>query len=404
MIQKVFYGWWIVVSCFIVGLYVSGIVHFGFTAFFEPLIKEFGWSYTQISFAKSLRGLEMSIFAPFLGFLADRFGSRKIILCGTVTVGLGLILLSITQSLAMFYASFLLLSFGAGGCTAVVLMTAVANWFSKNVGKALGIVAAGMGAGGLMVPLVVQLIDVYDWRTTLIIFGLGMWILGIPLSFVIRDRPERFGETPDGESPHDPAPHIKHQVKPNEIEFKEALKHKAFLYLNMVELIRHMIISSVILHIMPYLSSVNVPRSVSGLAAAALPLVSVLGRFGFGWFGDVFDKRYTLASTLCLIGLGMLAFSYVQQGWLLLIFIIPFSLGWGGSAVLSRTIVREYFGRHSFGKMVGIAMGIGSLGGIIGPVLAGWTFDTMRSYHFVWLVLCGFSVLSVWLSLRMKPL
>ncbi len=132
MIKKVFYGWWIVLSCFIIGLYVSGIVHFGFTAFFEPLIKEFGWSYTQISFAKSLRGLEMSVFAPLLGFLADRYGSRKLILCGTITVGLGLILLSMTQSLAMFYASFLLLSFGAGGCTAVVLMTAVANWFSKR--------------------------------------------------------------------------------------------------------------------------------------------------------------------------------------------------------------------------------------------------------------------------------
>ena len=404
MIKKVFYGWWIVVSCFIIGLYVSGIVHFGFTAFFEPLIKEFGWSYTQISFAKSLRGLEMSVFAPLLGFLADRFGSRKLILCGTITVGLGLILLSMTQSLAMFYASFLLLSFGSGGCTAVVLMTAVANWFSKNIGKAFGIVAAGMGAGGLMVPLVVQLIDLYQWRTTLIIFGLGMWLLGIPLSFVIRNRPERSGHIPDGGSPHVPTHGTKSKDKGEDIRFKEALRHKAFLYINVVELIRHMIITAVVLHIMPYLSSVGVPRSVSGMAAAALPVVSIFGRFGFGWFGDVFDKRYGLAVTLCLIGAGLLAFSYVQQGWLMLIFIIPFSLGWGGSAVLTKTIVREYFGRESFGKMVGITMGIGSVGGIIGPVLAGWSFDTMKSYHFIWLVFCGFSGLSIWLMLRVKPL
>ena len=88
----------------------------------------------------------------------------------------------------------------------------------------------------------------------------------------------------------------------------------------------------------------------------------------------------------------------------MLVFIVSFSLGWGGGAVLSKTIVREYFGRESFGRMVGITLGTGSLGGVIGPVLAGWTFDTMRSSHFVWLVLCGFSVLSVWLSLRMKPL
>ena len=164
-----------------------------------------------------------------------------------------------------------------------------------------------------------------------------------------------------------------------------------------------MIITAVVLHIMPYLSSVDIPRSISGVVAAALPVVSIFGRFGFGWFGDVFDKRYTLALTLCLMGVGLLVFSYVQQGWFMLIFIVPFSLGWGGSTVLSKTILREYFGRDSFGRMVGITMGIGSIGGIIGPVLAGWTFDTMRSYHFIWLVFCGFSALAIWLMLRVKP-
>ena len=72
--------------------------------------------------------------------------------------------------------------------------------------------------------------------------------------------------------------------------------------------------------------------------------------------------------------------------------------------VLTRTILREYFGRDSFGKMLGITMGAGSIGGIIGPILAGWVFDTLRSYHFIWLVFCGFSGLSIWLILRIKPL
>jgi MFS family permease len=140
------------------------------------------------------------------------------------------------------------------------------------------------------------------------------------------------------------------------------------------------------------------------MVAAALPLVSIFGRFGFGWFGDVFDKRHTLALTLCMIGMGLFAFSYVQQGWFMLAFIVPFSLGWGGSAVLTRTILREYFGRDSFGKLLGITMGIGSIGGIIGPVLAGWAFDTTRTYHSIWVAFSGFSGLSIWLILRIKPL
>ena len=46
----------------------------------------------------------------------------------------------------------------------------------------MGFLGSGFGAGGLVVMLIVRLIDLYQWRTTLIILGLGMWALGIPLS------------------------------------------------------------------------------------------------------------------------------------------------------------------------------------------------------------------------------
>ena len=193
MFKKVFYGWWIVLACFFISLYVGATVFFGVTAFVSPLREEFGWSYTQISFAASLRGLEMGIFAPIVGFFVDRFGSKNLLLAGTIISGMGLLLLSMTQSLTMFYASFLLLALGAGGCTSVVTMTAVANWFHKNVGIAFGVMASGWGASGLLVPLIVELIERYDWRITLVILGFGMWVLGVPLSFVIRNNPGQYG-------------------------------------------------------------------------------------------------------------------------------------------------------------------------------------------------------------------
>ena len=405
MIKKIFYGWWIVLACSLIGFYVGGAIFYGFTAFFEPIREEFGWSYTQISFAASLRGLEMGIFAPLVGFLADRFGSRKLIFWGTITVGFGLILLSRTQSLAMFYGSFLLIAFGAGGCAMVVTMAAVANWFHKNVGVALGVMASGVGASGLMVPLIVQLIGVSGWRTTLIILGLGMWILGIPLSFVIRNRPEQYGYLPDGISPSDRMPHLENQdtgVKAVEIGFKEALKKRAFLYLIIVDAIRMMIVAAVVIHVMPYLSSLGLPRVTAGLVAGAIPLTSIIGRFGFGWLSDVFDKRYVMAWSFCMISLGMLAFRYVQVIWVVFVFLLLFSPGYGGGMVLRGAILREYFGRNSFGKMIGITMGSASIGGIIGPTLAGWAFDTFLSYHLIWLVFCGLSGLAISLALRVK--
>ncbi|MBW1613931.1 MAG: MFS transporter [Deltaproteobacteria bacterium] len=124
--------------------YGGGVVFYGFTAFIEPIREEFGWSYTQISFAASLRGLEMGLFATVVGFLADRLGSRTLIFWGTIIIDLGLFLLSRTQSLAIFYSSFLLVSFGAGGCTIVATMSVVANWFKRKVGIALGVMMCGM--------------------------------------------------------------------------------------------------------------------------------------------------------------------------------------------------------------------------------------------------------------------
>jgi MFS family permease len=152
------------------------------------LPQEFGWSHTQVSIAFSLRGLEMGILAPIMGFLVDRFGSRKLIFSGTFIVGFSLILLGLTNSLLMFYSAFIFLALGASGCASTVLMTAVAYWFRRNVGKAMGIVACGFGAGGILIPLIVWLIDLYQWRTRHCLslgWECGHWEFLYPLSFAI---------------------------------------------------------------------------------------------------------------------------------------------------------------------------------------------------------------------------
>lgn len=402
MTNKIFYGWWIVFACFLIACYVGSVVFFAFTAFIEPLREEFGWSYAQISFAASLRGLEMGLFAPLIGFMVDRFGSRKLIFCGVITVGLGLILLSRTQSLAMLYGSFILLGFGAGGCAALVVITVVANWFHRKVGIALGVMSSGFGASGLLVPLIARLIDVAGWRTTLIILALGMWSIGVPLSFVIRDKPEQYGYHPDGGSSKTLASQSESQAKTVEMGLKSALKSKAFIYLSLTETARMMAVASVVVHIMPYLKTLEVPRSAAALVAGAIPLSSIMGRFGFGWLGDNFDKRYVTAGVYGFMALGMLAFYNGQVQWAIYAFLLLFPPGYGGSMVLRGAILREYFGRDSFGKILGIVMGLASIGGIIGPTLAGWFFDSFGSYHFIWLIFSIIHFMAVGLILRIR--
>ena len=80
-----------------------------------------------------------------------------------------------------------------------------------------------------------------------------------------------------------------------------------------------------------------------------------------------------------------------------------FPLGHGGSMVLRGSILREYFGRNSFGKMLGIIMGSASIGGIVGPTLAGWSYDTWGSYQPIWHIFLVLLILAFALTLNIKP-
>jgi len=383
--KKVYYGWWIVLACFLIAAYVSGGVSLNFTAFFQPVVAEFGWSYTKVSLVSTIRGFEIGIFAFFAGFLVDRFGPRRLVAFGFTTISLGLLLFSQTHSLLGFFGAFVLMSLGAGGCTSVVLTAVLANWFQQNLGKALGIMACGFGAGGLLVPIVVRLIDVLTWRTTAMVLGIGALVIGLPLSLVIRNRPGPSDRAPEG---LELAPPNGGKRPPNHARpaaFWPAVRNRNFWYFNAAEAVRMLILNAVMMHVMPYLATQGFDRTRAGLVTAAIPLVSIIGRFSFGWLGDTLDKRRVLFSTHVLMGLGMLAFALVRVPGLLVPFLFCFSVGYGGSMPLRGLILREYFGLAALGSLLGVSMGLAATGGMIGPVLAGYVYDATGSYLPVWL-------------------
>ena len=398
---KIFYGWWIVIASFLVALYTGGVIYYGFTAFFEPIAKEMGWSYTQISLAASLRGLEAGLLAPLVGILADRWGPRKVLFGGILITAAGLFLLSSASSLFTFYVAFALLAIGLSACSVAVLLTAIANWFHRKIGLATGIASGGYGFSGILIPVVVGLIAVYGWRVTLNICALGMIVMILPLSLLFRHRPEQYGYSLDGQeqgtavypnySGSSPAAEV-------EVRAKQALKSGIFWRLTLSRMYHLMTIAAITTHVMPYLSSIGISRSLSSLVATGIPLMSIIGRFGFGWLGDKFNRRLMATTNFLLIGCGTLCFAYVSNKGILLLIVFLFLLGigYGGTNSLLPALGREYFGRTNFGSIYGLMEGIGAIGSIRGPALAGWAYDNLGSYHIIWLLLAGFAVVPMY--------
>jgi MFS family permease len=219
-----------------------------------------------------------------------------------------------------------------------------------------------------------------------------MWIIGIPLSLLVRHRPEQYGYQIDGEQ-NDTAISYESlssvQTQDKDFGVKQALKSRVFWHIGLAMTLQFLSISAVIVHVMPYLSTVGIPRSISGLVATALPLASIVGRVGSGWLGDKFNKKRVATGFFAIMILGLLFFMYssVEQMWLLVPFFIFFGIGWGGNNTIRPALIREYFGISKFGTILGFMMGMNTLGGIMGPLFAGWVFDNWGSYNVAWLAL-----------------
>ena len=142
---KVFYGWWIVLVAGIgLSVHHAPIIGFTFGVFLKSLSQEFSWSRTQISLAFTLGTLGITLAAPFLGRLVDRFGARRVILPAALLFGLGVLsLYFLSAHLWHFYAISLFMGVVGSGTGPVPYSKVISRWFDQQRGLALGLTLVG---------------------------------------------------------------------------------------------------------------------------------------------------------------------------------------------------------------------------------------------------------------------
>lgn len=398
---RIFYGWWVLAATSTIHMWAAGTFFYSFTAFFNPIINEFGWSYTATSIAASLRSIEGGLASPLVGFAADRYGSRRLLMAGGITSGLGFILFSRIQSLWQFYLVFIFLSVGVSLLLPIPGWTATANWFSKKRGLALGILSAAIGVGGMLIYLINYLLGTHGWRKTMVIIGIGFWLITIPCAWIVRQSPASMNLLPDGE----PVPPVSPQASgPVRVGFNvmEALKTRAFWILAAIVTVSGGVMHSVTVHIMPYLLAVDMDRSQASLIASLLIAISVFGRFGLGWLSGRFEGRTIMALGLALQAIGCIFLVQADSFWKAMVFVAAFGPGFGGIITLRLVLQAEYFGHKSFGSIQGLIMAVMVLGSMSGPVLTGMVFDLYGTYSPAWQAMAILIFIMIPVSLALK--
>jgi len=373
----------------LISLYSSGAIQLGFTAIFEPLVKEFGWSYAQVSFASSLRGLETGLLVPLAGMLLDKWGANRLIFLGALIGGMGFLLLSQVNTLLMFYVTYILVAVGSISTTSILLMALVSHWFDKNTGLAMGIASSGVAFGGLLLPVIALGIDNFGWRSTVFTLGIGLWVIVLPLSFLLRRKPPFSADQMKGSGRDVKPKSAGHEASETIVRVestKDLFKTRPFWIISGALFCHVMTVNSVMTHIMPFLSSIEFDRTKAAFMASTVAILAVIGRVGFGWAADHFNKRHVavLAFALTFTAAALIGFLNTERTWIIILFPFFLGVGWGGAVPMSSTLLIAYYGKTKIGSIIGISAGLMTAGTVIGAPLCGWIYDRFGVYAIAW--------------------
>jgi MFS family permease len=335
----------------------------------------------------------------------DRWPAKRLALIGIVLFGLGLFYLSRVTNLAMFYIGSMIMALGSSLAITMVPTTTIARWFKRDIGKASGMLATGTGIGGVFIPLLVKMIDMYGWENALLMSAVSSWVIGIPLSFLFLSRPEDHGMLPDGKSQDDSGSGSIPMAQGVNNDVTSIIKTRAFWYIGAASLFQMAAMNAAVVHMMPCLTSVGMKRSSASLVAMLVPLVSLPVRLPFGMLADVFKKKYVMAVSIFLLGVGTLLFRFIDGSSfaLTLVFAIALGFGMGGFMPLRPPIIREYFGTQSFGTIFGLTSIFITIGAVTSPPIAGWVYDTFGTYNPIWLILGGLTMVGAMVMLIIPP-
>lgn len=392
-----FYGWWMVaVSGFI--MVVTAVPVFQASAVWAVALEsQFGWSRTQLGLALSFTRVEGSLTGPIAGYLVDRMGTRFMVFTGLLVLTVGFFLFSQVQNLWMFYLAYFVMSVGQGQAGWLTVMTLLNHWFVRHRGMAMGLAMVGMGIGTLiLVPVIAWLIDPdadrLGWRRTLEILAVVSLVSAIVLPKVVRNKPEDVGQHPDGVPPV-VATALNADSEPElELTIGQALRTQAFWCISFGHGLGSMVVLAIMSHLGLLLRDMGYGLQTTGWVIMVQTAVAIIFQFLGGWIGDRIPKNVALFIFTAIQGIGVVFLTLGPEMINFYAFAVLFGIGFGGRTPLTTAIRGDYFGRASFGKILGISTVPMNVLLLVAAPMAGFMRDELGDYDMAFLLLAGLNM------------
>ena len=402
--QSLYYGWILLAAVVFVVLAGSGI-RAVFGVFIKPIEAEFGWTRQQLSGAAALSLFVLGAVGPAVGWLADIWGPRRVMLLAAGTLGVGTILASFVAHLWQLYASAgVLMAVGAGGLSMATISTIAARWFVARRGLILGILGGAMSAGQmLVVPLSMVIIHLYGWRSSFLWLGVGVLLVALPLILAfVRDDPKDMGLEPYGKgTPAGKA--FGGATDERRVPVSEALGVPAFWLLAITFFVCGYTSNGLVLtHLIPHAAEHGFSEMHAAQALGLMGAMNIVGTVLSGWICDRFGRKGPLAFYYGVRGLSLIFLLYVWNVPSLHIFAAIFGLNYISTVPPTTTMTANIFGRLSVGALSGWIFFSHQVGSAIGAWAGGAIFDITGSYSWAFLSAAVMAFVAAGLSLLIR--
>lgn len=398
-------GWRQVAICFLL-LAASGMIASTYSIIAVPLAAEFKPSRMVLMLAMTVLSASCAVLSPLLGSLMDRISIRLLMIAGGLFLSMGYIALSFATSFNQ-----VLLIFGLLVAPANVLIGPVATtvllsrWFAKRRGRAIGIAIAGISAGGLFFPVIIQsLLNANEWREALRLLSLVLVLWTVPAAMLVVQKPADLGLNPDGDAK--PAELTRAEMSAAPISVRDLLIDPAFWMIAITVAVVTSGMKGMVTNLVPLAIDAGIEASEAALLISVFAGCGFIAKLNFAALSDRLGPRVLMFASLGGFSLGMACLTQAARGYGAIALGVGLLGLFGGLMVpIESYLAPRVFGQRAVGRAMGLLSGVILLALLATPPIFGRIFDLTGSYTGVFWTFCGLALMTMlWVpAIRLHP-
>lgn len=372
-----------------------GFARFGYAMILPAMQEDLKLTNTQMGLLASGNLSGYLIFTLFAGFLATRYGHRKIIIPSMLLVSGALFLTGLSKSFTPALAARTLTGIGSGGAN-VPTMSLTAIWFDeKSRGKAAGVMAAGSGVGliltGFIVPVILSIYGIIGWRYAWFIIGfISMLVVVNSHIFIKSEQTERSGASAN--------------IETVSSQWRQLCRNRSLLHLGIIYFCFGFSYIIYATFFAAYLSKeIGLTSSIVGGLWILMGCLSIFSGFIWGTFSDKLGRKYGLATVFLLLTVSFIIFANVKSMVGIYVSTIIFGLvAWATPTIMAAT-TGDYLGcKHAPAGLAFITTFFFGTGQALAPYIAGSIKDVIGSFTPAFMLSAYISITGVVLSLMLR--